>query len=100
MKTKIEELENEVIVTLEGELDSDASKEVDDMLKPYYINGDKNITVDCEKLVYIASSGLRIMLTILKKTKATGKKMVLRHPSENVKNIFKVTGFINLFNIE
>ena len=56
--------------------------------------------INCEKLEYIASSGLRILLGILKKAKSHGHTVTLKGLNDDIKNVFKMTGFINLFNFE
>ena len=55
---------------------------------------------ECKDLEYIASSGLRILLDVLKKTKAKGKTVTLRNVNDDIKNVFQITGFINLFMFE
>ena len=74
--------------------------EVEKEMKPLYDNEDKDIVIDCEKLEYIASSGLRILLGILKKAKSHGHTVTLKGLNDDIKNVFKMTGFINLFNFE
>ncbi len=100
MKTTINEVDGKLLVTLEGELDTAAAVEVEQQLQPLYENEDKDIVFDCEKLDYIASSGLRILLSILKKAKSHGHTMTLKGMNDDIKNVFKMTGFINLFNFE
>ena len=100
MKTSIEELEGKIIATLEGELDTAAAMEVEKELQPLYENKGRDIVIECGKLEYIASSGLRILLGILKSTKAGGNKVILRNMNDDIRNVFKMTGLINLFDIE
>ena len=100
MKTTINEVDGKLLVTLEGELDTAAAVEVEQQLQPLYENEDKDIVFDCEKLDYIASSGLRILLSILKKAKSYGHTVTLKGMNDDIKNVFKMTGFINLFNFE
>jgi anti-anti-sigma factor len=100
MNTRIEEMEGKIIATLEGELDTAAAMEVEKELQPLYENKGRDIVIECGKLEYIASSGLRILLGILKSTKAGGNKVILRNMNDDIKNVFKMTGLINLFDIE
>ena len=100
MKTIINEVDGKLLVTLEGELDTVAAVEVEQQLQPLHENEDKDIVFDCEKLEYIASSGLRILLSILKKAKSHGHTVTLKGMNDDIKNVFKMTGFINLFNFE
>ena len=101
MKTTIQELDEKIIVTMIGSLDTAAAIETDQILKP--VTADdvaKDIVIECQELEYIASSGLRILLDVLKKTKAKGKRVILRNVNDDIKNVFKITGFINLFELE
>jgi len=100
MKTTVEELEGKVIATLEGELDTAAAIEVEKTLQPLYQNDGREIVIECEKLDYIASSGLRILLSILKGAKAGGGKVILRHVNDDIKNVLQLTGLISLFEME
>lgn len=100
MKTKIEEIDGKYVATLEGEMDTLAAMEVEETLKPLYQSNGKDVIIDCKGLEYIASSGLRILLSILKGAKAAGSKVVMRGVNDDIKNVFKLTGFISLFEFE
>ena len=100
MNTTIEEKDGKYIATLDGEMDTAAATEAEEILKPLYNAGGKDVIIDCTNLEYIASSGLRIMLRILKAAKATGSKVVMKGMNDDVKNVFKMTGFISLFEFE
>jgi len=100
MKTTIEKLEDKFFVTLDGELDTAAAEEVEKALQPLYNTNGLDVLIDCTKLEYIASSGLRILISILKGAKAGGSKVVLKNLNEDIESVFKLTGFINLFEFE
>ena len=100
MKTTIEEMEDKFLVTLEGELDTAAAAEVDRTLQPLYNTNGKDVFIECANLEYIASSGLRILISLLKGARAGGSKVVLRNLNEDIQSVFKLTGFISLFEFE
>ena len=101
MKTTIEELDERIIVNLIGSLDTAAAIEAEQTLKQITAEDvAKDIVFECQELEYIASSGLRILLDVLKKTKSKGHKVVLRNLNDDIINVFKITGFINLFEFE
>ena len=100
MKTTIEELDGKFVATLKGEMDTAAAMEAEETLKPLYNTNGKDVIIDCHGLEYIASSGLRILLSILKGAKANGSKFVMRGMNDEIKNVFKLTGFINIFEFE
>ncbi len=100
MNTKIEEIDGKYFATLEGEMDTVAAVEAEKVLKPIYDSNGKDIIIDCTGLEYIASSGLRILLSILKGAKANGSRVVMRGVNDDIKTVFQLTGFINIFEFE
>ena len=101
METLIEEHDERIMVNMIGSLDTAAAISAEETLKRI-TEGEvaKDIVFECQKLDYIASSGLRILLDVLKKTKAKGKTVTLRNVNDDIKNVFKITGFINLFEFQ
>ena len=100
MVTKIEEIDGKYIATLEGEMDTAAAEEAEQVLRPLYNSGGKDVVSECSGLDYIASSGLRILILILKGAKANGSKVTLKHVNDDIMNVFKLTGFTTLFEFE
>lgn len=101
MKTIIEELDEKTIVTMIGSLDTAAAIETEQALKPLTTREEaKDIEIECQELEYIASSGLRILLDVLKKNKAKGRRVILGNVNDDIKNVFNITGFINLFEFD
>ena len=100
MNVKVEELNGTYVAALRGEMDTAAALEVEETLKPLFATGGKDVIIDCKELEYIASSGLRILLSILKGAKAAGSRVVLRDVNDDIKNVFQLTGFINIFEFE
>ena len=97
MNAKIEERDGKFIATLQGEMDTAAAVEVETVLKPLYTSNGKDVIIDCKDLEYIASSGLRILLGILKGAKASGSKVTLRDVNDDIKSVLQLTGFISIF---
>lgn len=100
MKTSFEEINGRYVATLVGELDTAAAVEAEKILKPLYTSDGKDVAIDCSALEYISSSGLRILLSILKGAKAGGSRVALCNVNPDIMNVFKMTGFVNLFDFE
>lgn len=100
MKTSIQEIDGRIVATLSGELDTAAATEVESALQPLLENEGKDIIIDCSELEYIASSGLRILLGILKKAKSVGCRVTLKNVNEVIEDVLKLTGFIKIFEFE
>ena len=56
------------------------------------------LVFDLEKIDYLSSAGLRVLL--FGKKKMGEKEMVVRNSSEEIREIFDVTGFSDILNIE
>lgn len=97
MKTTIETTEGKALVTFEGILDSYIAEEVGEQLVQLYELEDTEIMLDCTKLEYIASSGLRLFLLLLRNTKANGCKIFIKGAASELMDIFKATGFDKCF---
>jgi len=85
--------------TLDGRLDTAAAMQFMKDIQPLLDNADKEILLDCTKLEYISSSGLRAFLTLRKETAAKGGKVVILNINEEIRNVFTMTGFFNLFEV-
>lgn len=87
-----------LILYVEGELNSSTApvfeSELTDSLK-----GIKTLILDFEKLNYLSSAGLRVILVAQKVMQKQGK-MIVRHVNEAVNDIFTITGFNNILDIE
>ena len=100
VKITIKEEPDRMVAILDGYLDTPSSPKAEEDMQPLLACNDKDILLDCKFLDYIASSGLRILLSILKKAKSHGHTVTLKGMNDDIKNVFKMTGFINLFKFE
>lgn len=100
MKIEIVEKNGGMIATFEGRLDTPSAVKAQQDIVPLLENADKLITLDCTKLEYISSSGLRLFLTLRKETAAKGGKVVIENINDEIKKVFMMTGFFNLFEIK
>ena len=83
-------------VLLDGRLDTVTAPEFESFLAENY-DGTGSIVIDCEKLSYISSAGLRVLLAVQKKTKGA---MKLTNVCELVMEVFEMTGFSDILVIE
>ena len=97
MKTTIETTEGKTLVTFDGTLDSYIAQEVAEQLEPLFELSDTDIILDCTNLEYIASSGLRLFLLLLKQVSANGCNVYVKGVNQKLMDIFDSTGFKPLF---
>lgn len=100
MEVKIIEAQNSMTAQLVGRLDTAASMDVSKAVQPLLDNADKTLFLDCKELEYISSSGLRIFLTLRKAAAQKGGKVVVRDINDEIRQVFMMTGFLNLFEIQ
>ncbi|MCR5474757.1 MAG: STAS domain-containing protein [Lachnospiraceae bacterium] len=85
-------------VALEGRLDTSTAPELEEALKDS-LEGVTELTLDLKSLEYISSAGLRVLLSTQKIMNKQGS-MVIANASEEVKEIFDVTGFSDILTIK
>jgi len=90
--------ENALVIALEGRLDTMTAPELEAALKTA-LEGVEELTFDFEKLDYISSAGLRVLLAAQKTMNRQGSMKVV-HTNEIIMEIFEVTGFSDILTIE
>ena len=97
MKTTIQEQDGKMVAILAGSLDTAAAPETEKAMSPLNDVEGKDIIIDCTEMEYISSAGLRIFLGILQNAEEKGGHVYIKGINENVRTIFQITGFSNIF---
>lgn len=90
---------NTITALFDGRLDTVAAQQIADTIDPLLQHADRNIILDCGKMPFISSSGLRIFLKIRKEVSAKGGKMYLRNVCPDVMQVFKMTKLDDIFEV-
>ena len=96
MKIDFKKSNDVLTVALDGRLDTTTAPELESFLGEHF-NGTGSLVFDCEKLAYVSSAGLRILLAAQKKAKSS---MKLINVCELVMEVFEMTGFTDILVIE
>ena len=99
MEITINEKDDRLVASLIGDLDNSASSMAEKELAPLLERDDCDIELDCRELDYISSSGLRILLNIYKSTRRNGRRAFISHLNEEVADVFRIGGFLQLFEV-
>ncbi len=99
MEIKKQVLDEKIQIELAGEIDGSNVDEFELAMKDAS-GKEKDIEVDLEKLEYISSAGLRVFLITEKQIKQVGHKMIIKNVGDEIMDIFTVTGFVKLLDIE
>lgn len=85
-------------IALEGRLDTSTAPALEEELKAS-LDGITDLVLDFEKLEYISSAGLRVVLSA-QKTMTKQGQMKLVNVNEEVMEVFEITGFVDILTIE
>ena len=83
---------------LSGRLDTTTAPSLEEVIKEE-LSGKESLVFDLADLEYISSAGLRVLLSAQKVMNNQGS-MVVKNVSEEVNEIFEVTGFSDILTIE
>ncbi len=100
MEININTQGKETVAALRGRLDTLAAQELAAQFEILQEKANGTIILDCSKLEYISSSGLRLFLTLRKAAATKGGKVVIKDLSADVRKVFMITGFMNLFEFQ
>lgn len=90
--------ENELVLAIEGRLDTTTAPELEAALKEE-LDGVASLVLDFANLEYISSAGLRVVLSAQKQMNKQGK-MIIKNVSSDVLEVFEITGFTDILTIE
>ena len=89
---------NEMEIALEGRLDTMTAPQLEAELGS--LDKAESLVLDCTKLDYISSAGLRVLLTFQQELEEKDKSMMLCHVNDIIRDVFDVTGFLDILTIE
>lgn len=100
MEVKILDQNGEKVVVIEGRVDTVTASDLERKVSQIWSTPAIILVFDCEKLEYLSSSGLRIILSAHKQVTAKGGKFILRNLSREVRSVIDLTGFSRILTIE
>jgi len=99
MEIKEQEINDVVVLELGGRLDTINYGVLENKLSSLFEQQKTKVVLNCEGLDYVSSSGLRVLLMYLKKANAVQGKLLISHLPQNIKEIFDISGFTDIFEI-
>jgi anti-anti-sigma factor len=99
MKITIRHANDVKIVELEGELDTNTSPDAESQLKELMEQGVKKILLNFEKMDFISSAGLRILLATGQQLKSDNGGLRVCSLNETVQEVFDISGFSTLLSV-
>lgn len=89
--------EHQVTLILDGRLDTSVTQQTEKEVEPLFDYKGYEIVIDCSRLEYISSSGLRLLMAINQRCCANQCDLYIKGLRAEVYDVFQTTGFVHLF---
>ena len=89
--------DSRVTLILDGRLETSVTQQTQKEIEPRFKYKHCEIVIDCSRLEYISSSGLRMMMVINQRCRANHCDIFIKGLQEKVLDVFNTTGFVHLF---
>lgn len=99
MNIKKEKIENFIVLKIKGRIDTIHSVDLEAEVNQLFESGEKDFIFNCSEMNYISSSGLRVFLVAQKKVTSAKGTLYLCNLQPAIQEIFRISGFSNLFRI-
>ena len=99
MQISSETKDNITIVRLDGNLDTNTSTEAQGYLNKAIDEGAAKVVVSFEKVDFVSSAGLRVLLATAKRLGGSGGSLRVCGLNETVNEVFEISGFSTILNV-
>ena len=99
MKIETRSVYDVLVVDMSGRLDSMSSGDAGDRIVDIAKGEHKRVLLNLEKLEYVSSAGLRVLLLLAKQMRADKGSLALCGLGDRVRQVFELAGFLPLFRI-
>ena len=87
------------ILSFQGNLDTNTSPQAESEINGLIEAGSQKLLINFEKLDYISSAGLRILLATAKKLKVSQGDLKICCLNETVQEVFDISGFVTILSV-
>ena len=99
MEVKFNKQDSNLTVVISGNIDTVTAPELDAKLQEN-ITGVKDLVLDFAAVDYISSAGLRVVLMANQQMEDVDGNMTVKNVNDDVRDVFEMTGFDSLLNLE
>jgi anti-sigma B factor antagonist len=99
MEVKVEKNNDTINISVSGDIEMLSIKEFKNSLLGVGENENKDIELDLSKVNYIDSSGVGVLISLMKVQKSKSKNLKITKVSKKVEDVFKLSSLSDIFNI-
>lgn len=85
-------------LVLGGHLNTNTASELEEQMNVVF-QTTHNVSLDCTALEYLSSAGLRVLVGAQKEVTAAGGSMRILNVCDDVREVFEITGLIDVFDV-
>jgi anti-sigma B factor antagonist len=100
LEVNTNEINDVVIVKLQGSLDTNTAPDAETEINKWLENGTKKMVINLVQANYVSSAGLRIFLATAKKITASGGVLKLCGANDVVQEILDISGFSTILDVK
>lgn len=93
-------IENNWVIVPKGEVDIYTSPQMKEVLMDSLKEKETDIIIDCSKLEYVDSTGLGVLISVLKNVRESENSITLINLKPNIRKLFDITGLDKVFIIK
>lgn len=97
MEVGLNKIENVTILTMKGRADVSSVNKLETICKKILEKNENNVLIDGTNLEFISSACLRVLLMLGKEIKKNSGRLAIAHMNDIVREIFEISGFVELF---
>lgn len=90
---------SDVVLSVQGRLDSHSCEAFSNSLQPYLSEGRGSVTLDMAEVGYLSSIGLRIIMETVRNLQAQGRSLAIHNAQPTIYSLFVMTGFHHFIEI-
>ncbi len=90
----------ELVVDVIGRLDTNTAPDLEPKVEKFFEQDIETLIFDFSNLDYVSSAGLRVILGTSKRANSDGINFKIRNVNDEVMEVFEITGFLDILNIE
>lgn len=99
MEVTSKSVDKAIVIYVDGDLTTASSPDAEAEINGILEGTSTNVVINVEKVNFIASTGLRIILVLGKRLKGDDLKLIMCSMNDTTKSVFKISGFAKLFPI-
>lgn len=99
LRIELEEIEHRVILRVDGRVDASSAPILERKINSLIEDGHTYLLLDFNRIDYLSSAGMRVLLASLKKLKSQKGDLILFGLSDEVIDVIKMAGFDKIFRI-